>query len=116
MEESWTQVTMEQIETHFINLQVRTDGIPAHFIFNVDEMGHSDWADRQNRIVWITSEFGKSTISIPMARSGRRITLVACIALDGSYLKPMFVIPRKSPHHTSSKRVCSIFIVRTLVS
>jgi hypothetical protein len=32
----------------------------------------------------------------PVSRQGKRITLIACVAADGSYLRPAVIIPRKT--------------------
>jgi hypothetical protein len=62
----------------------------------MDEMGHCDWADRQDKVVWVSSYYQKKTVPLPVSRTGKRITLVASIALDGSICKPLFIIPRKT--------------------
>jgi hypothetical protein len=33
---------------------------------------------------------------MPVSRTGKRITLMACIAADSSVLKPQVIVPRKT--------------------
>jgi hypothetical protein len=84
MEDKRMQVTNEQLMEHF------------HFVFNMDEMGHQDWADRRIKTCYVSLEVKENQVYVPVSCAGKRITLVACIAANGSYLKPMIVIPRKT--------------------
>jgi hypothetical protein len=34
-------------------------------------------------------------VNFPVALTGKRMTPMACIALNGSFLKPMVIVPRK---------------------
>jgi hypothetical protein len=67
-----------------------------HFVINMDEMGHQDWADRQTKTWYVSSEVKENYVYVPVSRTGRRITLVACIAADGSSIKALVIIPRKT--------------------
>jgi hypothetical protein len=96
MEEKRLQVTAEDITAYFHRLAEVLDGVPAHFVFNMDEMGHQEWADRQEQVCYVPSAHSESQVYFPVPRTGKRITLIACIGADGSYLKPLIVIPRKS--------------------
>jgi hypothetical protein len=62
----------------------------------MDEMGHQDWADRQVKTCYVPSYHQHDQVFVPVSRTGKRITLVACIGADWSYLKPVIVIPRKT--------------------
>jgi CRP-like cAMP-binding protein len=96
MEDKRLAVTVEQIAEYFEVLERSVQGKPAHFVFNMDEMGHQDWADRKKKTVYVPVDHDADEVDVPVARCGKRITLVGCIALDGSYLKPMVIIPRKT--------------------
>jgi hypothetical protein len=62
MEDKRMEVTPEQIYEHFGHLIAVLEDIPAHFVFNLDEMGHQDWADRQttNHVNWHTDQYRKN--------------------------------------------------------
>jgi hypothetical protein len=62
----------------------------------MDEMGHQEWADRQNVMCVVPSTHDEDHVNLPVSRTGKRITLLACIALDGSFLRPTVIIPRKT--------------------
>jgi hypothetical protein len=47
MEERRLQTTAESIAAHFERLNEVIDGVSAHFVYNMDEMGHQELADRQ---------------------------------------------------------------------
>jgi hypothetical protein len=96
MEVERTRVKVDDIQAYFNVLKQKLTGVPAHFIFNMDEMGHSDWADRLDKTVWVSSSYDKKTVPLPVSRNGKRITLVATIALDGSICRPLFIVPRKT--------------------
>jgi hypothetical protein len=95
MEESRLAVSPDDIEAYFHRLVAIVDGPPAHFVFNVDEMGDQEWADREEKPCYVRSEHTGDEVPFPVPRSGKGITLVACIGVDGSFLKPLIVIHRK---------------------
>jgi hypothetical protein len=51
MDERRMEVTPEQILHYFEHLSDCLSGAPAHFVFNMDEMGHQYWADPKKRRV-----------------------------------------------------------------
>jgi hypothetical protein len=62
----------------------------------MDEMDHQEQADRQEKTCYVLSEHACAEIAFPVPRCGKRIPLVACIAADGSFPKPVVVIPGKT--------------------
>lgn len=96
IEDKRLQVTAADIRSYFDELTEAIESVPAHFIYNMDEMGHQEWADRQEQVCYVPVSHEDSQVYFPVPRTGKRITLVACIAADGSYLKPLIVIPRKT--------------------
>jgi hypothetical protein len=96
MEEKRLQVSQQDIETYFTCLDEIIEGVPAHFIYNMDEMGHQEWADRQEKVCYVPKSHPHEHVYFPVSRTGKRITIVGCIAADGSFCKPLVVIPRKT--------------------
>jgi hypothetical protein len=94
MEMQRVQVTNEALMEYYSLLQRTIEEVPTAFIWNMDEIGHSDWADAHQELVYVPSNFEEDHIPIPVNRAGKRITLVGCICLDGTVMKPMVVIPR----------------------
>jgi hypothetical protein len=66
--------------------------IPRFFIFNMDETGVDDWVDSHDVLVAIPRQDSDSKISIPIQRRSKRATLTACIAADGSAIKPLLIM------------------------
>jgi hypothetical protein len=96
MEEKRIEVTSEQIRDYFANLTSLISGAPCQFVFNFDEMGHQEWADRGPMRCYIPSEDESDFVYFPVSRTGKRITLIACICADGTYLKPSVILTRKT--------------------
>lgn len=96
IEEKRLQVNVEDIASYFHLLADLIQSVPGHFVYNMDEMGHQEWADRQEQICYVPTAHSGPHVYFPVPRTGKRITLLACIAADGSYLKPLIVIPRKT--------------------
>jgi hypothetical protein len=57
-----------------------TDGIPANFVLNMDEIGHQDWADRTEKTSLVPADHPSKQINVPVSRTGKRIMLMAAIA------------------------------------
>jgi hypothetical protein len=96
MESNRMEVTTEQITNYFCHLFNTISGAPSHFVFNMDEMGHQDWADAKETVCYGPANSTEERLYYPVPRSGKRITLIACIATDGSFLRPGLVIARKT--------------------
>jgi hypothetical protein len=53
MEEKRLQMSREDIESSFTRLEEAFDGVPGHFVCNMDEMGHQEWADQQEKACYV---------------------------------------------------------------
>jgi hypothetical protein len=87
MEEERVDLTAEQIAESFASLIPAIDGVPAHFVLNMDEMDHQNWADRQVQTCYVPATVEEQQVHMPVCHAGKRIKLIGCIAADGSYLK-----------------------------
>jgi transposase len=96
IEEARMAVVRSQIDQYFDTLEKNVTGCPAHFVFNLDEMGYQAYADRVSATFIVPSTCQDEFIYYPVSRRGKRITLIACIAADGSFLRPAVVIARKT--------------------
>ena len=74
------------------------NGCHHALVYNMDEMGAERYADRKRVNVFVPEEDapedGGVLVGIP--RTANRCTLMACIALDGSRLKPLIVTRNKT--------------------
>jgi hypothetical protein len=89
-------VTIEANLAFFQHAMQVTDGVPSHFVFNMDEMGHQDEANRTAKTCLVPAYHPTKHVYIPVSRTGKRITQMAAIAADGSVWKPEILIPRKT--------------------
>jgi hypothetical protein len=77
----------------FDELEAVIDGIPAAFVYNVDESSWSEWADKPTEmIVLVPMDFKKDRIPVPVDRHSKRPTTVGCIAGDRSAMKAMIIM------------------------
>ena len=98
MEAERVECLIELIEQYYDEIEgiLQVENIPAMFVINIDEAGFVDWADAMKTTVVILCDFQEESVTIPMARSGKRASLLAAIAADGSVLTLAIVVPRKT--------------------
>jgi hypothetical protein len=64
-------------------------------LFNVDESGCSEWADKPAEIiVLVPADFDKDHIFVPTDHPSKQSTMVGCIAGDGNAMKMMTIVDR----------------------
>jgi hypothetical protein len=68
MEDLRLNVTIEDIKSYFADLRKSVHGVPNHFIWNMDELGHQIWADRKSTVIVIPRTCNEKTIYIPVPR------------------------------------------------
>ena len=106
MEESRANVQREEIDQYYKTLKEVVDGVPVSLVFNIDEAGEDDYVDSYAFNVIVSSEYEENTISVPVRRNSKRATLLHCVCADGTYTKPLLILPRKSIDSVTLKRVC----------
>jgi hypothetical protein len=94
MEAERVYVSTEAVSDYIAALNELLGEIPSGFLWNVDELGHGDWPDAHSETVYVPEDFEADSVPIPVSRAGKRITLIGCICADGSFLKPLLIIPR----------------------
>jgi hypothetical protein len=67
MEARRLQVTAEDIAAYFERLAEAFESVPAHFVYNIDEMGRQEWADRQERMYYASRSHSDTQVyfSVP---------------------------------------------------
>lgn len=96
MEDNRALVDENLIDKYYEDLANIINGTPASLVFNMDEAGEDDYVDTHSYNVIVQSDFQDKSINIPVRRRQKRSTLVHCISCDGTYLKPLLIIPRKT--------------------
>jgi hypothetical protein len=96
MEKQRVECDVAEIHSYFAVLSENVNDVPAPFVFNLDESGFQDWVDRRERSVIVPSTYRDDTIGMPVDRAVKRTSLLLCIAADGTWLKPLLILQRKT--------------------
>jgi hypothetical protein len=75
-----------EISGFFDRLERHVEGLPSAFVFNFDESGCQDWADRRKRTVSVPGTDQKSEIAYSVDRATKRSSSLVCIAADRQFL------------------------------
>jgi transposase len=67
IDEHRLEVTSEQIQQYFADLLRLVSGAPVIFVFNVDEMGHQDWADAHEAACFVPLRFEDEQLFYPVS-------------------------------------------------
>jgi hypothetical protein len=84
------------VDKWYDDLVEEIDGIPRQFIFNVDETGCCEYADRREICVVVPASYAHASIDVAVDRHTKRSTLTACIAADGYRAKPFIILHRST--------------------
>ena len=96
MEKERIMADPEKIQNFYSELEELIDDTPASLVFNLDESGFQEWTDRCKITVVVPISHLEERIEIPKDRSSKRSSLLVCIAADGTFLKPLIIITRKT--------------------
>lgn len=89
-------VQLEALDAYYAKLEQEVNGVPASLVFNMDEAGQDEYIDTHSMKVIVPITYTSATIKIPVRRSVKRSTVIHCICCDGTYPKPLVIIPRKT--------------------
>ena len=107
------EVDDEEMKQYFVDLKNTVDGVPASLVFNMDEAGQDDYIDTHSIQVVVKSTCQDKIIQIPLRRESKRATLIHCISADGTYAKPLLIVPRKTLDRVLLQRLtCNNCIVK----
>ena len=90
-EDTRLSVPRDFLIQHIINLKNVIEGRMTELIFNLDEVGSSDWEDRKVKTVLVSSEVESRTVFHSVKRCGKHLSLLACISMAGDCLTPMLI-------------------------
>jgi hypothetical protein len=94
MEAQRVAVNPDDIAEWFTILEEKVRGIPADWIFNLDETGCAEFQDTHEMRVVVPVEYEGDTIPVPVDRHSKRSTLVGCISAGGYRMKPCILLER----------------------
>jgi hypothetical protein len=75
IEKKRLECNMSEIRSYFEILSENITGVPAGFVFNLDESGFQDWEDRRERMVITPSIYGADSIEISVDRDTKGSSL-----------------------------------------
>lgn len=87
---------MEVIELHYSILDnvLNANNVPPCFVFNVDESGFMDFIDIKKHTIVLPINAPKDYV-LSVDRNYKRTSMIWCISLDGTKLKPLVVVENK---------------------
>ena len=98
MEAARNDVDVSIIITHYEKLDaiLISERVPPQFFFNVDESGFQEFVNAHDTIVVVPSDYNDDEITFSVNREGKRASMIGCIAMDGTALKPLVISPNKT--------------------
>jgi hypothetical protein len=96
MERERVECNPREIVQYAQRLAASVNGTPAAVVFHLDESGFQDWVNLRNSKVVVPSGFRDHSIMIPVERNVNQNWLLVCITADGTYLRPLLIVPRKT--------------------
>jgi hypothetical protein len=71
-------------------------GCPADLVFNLDEVGISEWEDRKVKNVVVPLTVGSQTVHHRVSRNLKHLSIITCISAGGACLTPYVVSSQAS--------------------
>jgi hypothetical protein len=90
-EEQHSQVPRAFFEKIIQNLHNYVQGWVAELVFNLDEVGISDWEDRKMKTVIVPALTLGHTIHQGVSRNGKHVSVIACLLAAGESFLPYIV-------------------------
>jgi hypothetical protein len=90
-EDTRLEVPRSQPEEHGNTLRVYLSGKCAEFVFNLDELGATDWQDRKIKKLITSAPVPKEDAYDSVSRRPLHITLLACVSAAGDVMIPLFM-------------------------
>jgi hypothetical protein len=77
-------------------LRDHVQGMKAELVFNLDEVGISEWEDRKDKKVIVPKTMEGQTIHHRVSRNVKHISIITCITAGGESLTPYMVTSQDS--------------------
>jgi hypothetical protein len=92
-----SQIPRAFLERIIQDLHIYVQGCVAELVFNLDEVGISDWEDRKTKkVITLAAIFGQ-TIHHGVSRNMKDISVIACLSAAGESLLHYIVTSENSP-------------------
>ena len=91
-EEARVRLRRNEVEAFYTTTLPRVaNGVHPSLFLNMDEMGAERYADRKAVYTFLPRGTQRRNVDLGVPRKSNRCTLIACIALDGTTLKPSII-------------------------
>jgi hypothetical protein len=90
-------VPRAHLEEHIRIARSLIAGIFSELVFNLDEVGSSDWEDRKPKKVIVPRSVSPDDVYHPVRPRYRHMTLLACVSAAGDALTPCIFSPSPIP-------------------
>jgi hypothetical protein len=90
-EETRMAVPRAYLDEHINVLKTHLAEKVAELVFDLDELGSSDWEDRKVKKIIAPSAVRKEDVHHAVSRRHRHVTLLACVSAAGDALTPLIV-------------------------
>lgn len=81
---------------HISNLKKYVAGLPTELVFNLDEVGQQEWANKKTKKVVVPSFLKNARIEYCVERAEKKISLITTISMAGDVLTPLMITSRKT--------------------
>ena len=81
-----------QLKDHIINMHKYVDGRYSELVFNLDEVGTSEWEDRKPKRVFIDKLISSNSVTHSITRNITHMTLLTCVSDAGDSLTPFLLM------------------------
>jgi hypothetical protein len=90
-EEARREVPRVFLDETICCLREYVQGMKAELVFNLDEVGLSEWEDRKDKRVIVPMKMDSQTIHHRASRNVKHISIITCITAGGESLTPYIV-------------------------
>lgn len=90
-EDSRLLVPRAYLEQHIDNMKMIVQGKFSELVFNLDEVGSSDWEDQKPKKVIVPYSVKDEDVYHSVTRRYKHLTLLACVSAAGDALTPMVI-------------------------
>ena len=91
-EDSRMSVPRANLKEHIANMHKYIDGRYSELVFNLDEVGTSEWEDRKPKKVFIDKSMDSDSITHSIFRRITHITILTCVSAAGDSLMPLLIM------------------------
>jgi hypothetical protein len=91
------QVARAFLESILRELNEHVQGCVSELVFNLDEVGISDWEDRKTRKVVGPATMGRRPIHHAVSRNVKHISVIACMSAAGESPMPYIITSQNYP-------------------